>query len=153
MRAVLVVALAALAGCGYGFSQRYHAKGGADRVHVRAIENLSVDPDLGIAVTAALRDELARRGAAGGEEAPARIEGEVRSLEEMSTAGLTWHTGLVLKARLVVRGEAVAEQTIRREADHLSGADALETEGRRALALRRLAADAARDLLRAFERR
>ena len=43
---------------------------------------------------------------------------------------------------------------IRRETDFLSGVggDALETEGRRALALRRVAADAAHELLSAFER-
>jgi hypothetical protein len=43
---------------------------------------------------------------------------------------------------------------VRREADYLTGvgSDALETEGRRALALRRTAEDAARELLRAFER-
>jgi hypothetical protein len=51
----------------------------------------------------------------------------------------------------VVGGETRAERTVRREADHLGGADALETEGRRAVALRRLASDAARDLLRALE--
>jgi hypothetical protein len=155
-RAVLgALALAGLAACGYGFSQRYHAKGGVDRVHVRAIENLSADPDLGVAVTSALRDELARRGADGGEDAPAHIEGDVRSLEgtPSSVNGETWRMGVILRARLIVRGEAVAEQTVRRDADHLGGADALETEGRRAIALRKLAGDAAHDLLRTFEQR
>jgi hypothetical protein len=46
----------------------------------------------------------------------------------------------------------VAEHRARTETDYVGGADPLETEGRRALALRRLAADAAGGILRAFER-
>lgn len=147
------LALAALGGCGYGFSTRYHPTGGVDRIHVRAIENLSADPDLGVEVTAALREELDRRGAAGEPDGPAYIAGEVRALEgaPSSSAGTTWHTGLVLHARLVVHDKVIADRTIRREADHLGGADALETEGRRAVALRRLAGEVAHELLRELE--
>ena len=66
--------------------------------------------------------------------------------------GGTWRIGVDVRARLVARGATVAEHAARREVDYLVGADALETEGRRALALRRLADDAAREVLRAFER-
>jgi hypothetical protein len=154
MRALAIAVLAAPLACGYGFSQRYVAKGGADRIHVRPFENLSTDPGLGAAVTAALRGELARRGADAGEGAPAAIEGDARATEPVPTSagGATWSIALDVRARLVEAGKPAVERTVRRSADYLGGADALETEGRRALALRRLAEDAARDVLRAFER-
>jgi hypothetical protein len=127
---------------------------------VRAFENLSTEPSLGAEVTAALRDELARRGAAGDAAAPAVIEGRVRAFPPTpSTAAgasypATWRIAVEVSARLVVDDKAVAERTVRRETDYLAGVagDALETEGRRALALRRVAADAARDILQSFER-
>lgn len=153
----LALAAAALvlgaAGCGYAFTQPYRARGGADRIHVRAFENRSADPELGAALTAALRAELARRGAAAGPDAPAVIDGEVQATGSVpsSAAGATFHLALEARARLRVRGEVVAERTVRREGDHLGGADALETEGRRALLLRSLAEEAARELLRGFE--
>src|SRR5512133_1743066 len=84
--AVLAVALGA---CGYGFSQRFVARGGAERVHVRTFENLSTEPELGATLTAALRSELARRGADAGEGAPAAIEGDVRATEPVPVAAPT----------------------------------------------------------------
>ncbi len=154
MRSPAIAVLAGALACGYGFSQRYVAKGGAARIHVRPFENLSSEPGLAAAVTAALRDELARRGADAGEEAPAAIGGDARATEPTPTSagGATWTVGVEVRARLVADGKPVAERTVRRSADYLGGADPLEAEGRRALALRRLAADAARDVLRAFER-
>jgi hypothetical protein len=156
--AAVLAAAAALGGpaaCGYGFSQRYVAVGGADRIHVRTFENRSTEPDLGALVTSALRDELARRGADAGEGAGAAIEGEVRASEPAltSTAGTTWRIGIELRARFTPGGGAPAVvRTVRRESDYLGGGDPLETEGRRALALRRAAGEAARELLRALER-
>ena len=103
-----------------------------------------------------MRGELARRGAAAGPGAPAEIVGEVRAgaPSPSSPDGATWRIGVEVKARLLVDGATVSERSVRREADYLAGVglDALETEGRRALALRRTAEDAARELLRAFER-
>jgi hypothetical protein len=64
----------------------------------------------------------------------------------------TWRIAIEVRARLTSARGAPVERTIRRETDFLGGADPLETEGRRALALRRVADDAARELLRAFER-
>lgn len=156
-RPALAFAAAALmlgaAGCGYAFTQPYRAKGGAERIHVRAFENRSADPELGAALTAALRAELARRGAAGGADAPAVIDGDVQATASApsSATSATFHLSLEARARLRVRGEVVAERTVRREGDHLGGADALETEGRRALMLRSLAEEAAREILRGFE--
>ncbi|HVI95794.1 MAG TPA: LPS assembly lipoprotein LptE [Anaeromyxobacter sp.] len=156
MRRLAPTAVVLIAACGYGFSTRYVAQGGAERVHVRAFENLSTEPSLGAEVTAALRDELARRGAAGAEGAPAYIDGNVRATPPgpSSPNGATWRIAVEVRARLVVPGAPVVERTVRRETDFLSGVggDALETEGRRALALRRVAADAAHELLSAFER-
>lgn len=150
--AILALGLAA-GGCGYAFTQRYRARGGAERVFVRAFENRSADPELGAALTAALRERLARRGAAAGPDAPAVIEGEVEALEGVpsSAAGETFRVAIEARARLRVGGETVAEHTARRQGDHLGGADAPETEGRRALALRALADEAALEILRAFE--
>ncbi|WP_242345561.1 LPS assembly lipoprotein LptE [Anaeromyxobacter terrae] len=157
-----LAAALALSACGYGLENRYVAKSGAERVHVRPFENLSTEASLGAELTAALRDELARRGAAAGPGAPAEIIGEVRASAPGPSSPTpygasyppTWRIGVVVKARLVVDGATVSERTVRREADYLAGVggDALETEGRRALALRRVADDAARELLRAFER-
>jgi hypothetical protein len=153
LAAALAAAALGAAACGYGFTQRYHARGGAERIFVRAFENRSADPDLGVALTSSLREQLARRGAAAGPESPAVIEGEVDAREGVpsSAAGQTFHLWLEARARLSVDGKTVAQHVARRQGDHLGGADALETEGRRALALRGLAEDAAREILRAFE--
>jgi hypothetical protein len=123
------------------------------RVAVRPFQNLSAEPELGAVVAAALRNELARRGVSQGGDAV--LDGEVRATEPVpSTSGaFTLHVALDVKARLsVAAGAPKAERTVRREADYLAGVDALETEGRRALALRRLADEAAVELLRAFQR-
>jgi hypothetical protein len=45
----------------------------------------------------------------------------------------------------------LAERSVRREADYLAGADALEGEVRRTQALHRLAGEVARALVDAFE--
>jgi hypothetical protein len=151
----LALAVLALAGCGYHFSQRYTAAGGVSRIHVRPFVNGSTEPELGAVVTSALRSELARRGADAGEGAGAAVlDGEVRSTEPAltSTTGATWRIAIELRARLVSGGAPPVERTVRREDDYLAGVDPLETEGRRAVALRRMAEDAARDLLRALER-
>jgi hypothetical protein len=120
---------------------------------VRPFENRSSEPGLGATVTDALRTELSRRGADRGDEA-AVIDGEVRADEPAvaSSGAATWRVGLTVHARLAAGGTTVAEHVAHRETEFLGGADPLETEGRRALALRRLAGDAARDVLRAFER-
>ena len=152
MRAAVLPALAAvaLAGCGYRFTTAYHLKD-AERATVAPFENLSAEPELGATVAAALREELARRGAAG---EGAVIEGDVRSGEPAPTApaGAAYRVALLVRARLKVGARVVAAREVRRESDYVAGVAALETEGRRSLALRRAAGDAAKDVLRAFER-
>ena len=145
---------AAAAGCGYGFSQRYVAAGGVSRIHVRPFVNSSTEPELGAVVTSALRGELARRGAAAPEGQGAVLDGEVRATEPAltSTLGTTWRVGIQVRARLVAGTAPPVERTIKRETDFIPGGDPLETEGRRALALRRVAEEAARELLLSLER-
>lgn len=156
MRRALAIAVAALAlgGRGYGFTQRYAAAGGIDRIHVRPFVNASTEPELGAVVTAALRSELARRGADAPEGQGAVLDGEVRATEPVvtSTAAVTWRVGIELRARLLPAAGKPVDRVVRRETDFLAGADPLETEGRRGLALRRVADDAARELLRSLER-
>lgn len=148
--ALLAAALLPLASCGYRFTTAYHLRD-ADRATVLPFANLSGDPQLGAELASALRQELARRGAAG---EGAVIEGDVRAGDAApsSPGGATYRVALDVHARLRVGGAVVAEKAVRRETDYVAGVDALETEARRALALRQLAGDAARDVLRAFER-
>jgi hypothetical protein len=156
-RALTPAALAALtlAGCGYGFSQQYVAAGGVDRIHVRPFVNASTEPELGVVVTSVLRTELARRGASAPEGQGAVLDGEVRATEPTltTTAGTSWKIGVEVRGRLLVPGAPrPLDRIVRRETDFLAGGDPLETEGRRALALRRVADEAARELLRALEK-
>jgi hypothetical protein len=148
-----VLVLALLLGCGYRTVTAYHAQGGADRIHVRAFQNDSGDPELGSAVTAALRDELARRGAGADPGAPAQLDGAVRVTSPTPSSYYSASAPVTLEvhARLTVNGTLVHELTIRRTEVQQGGADALEAEGRRATTLRGLARDAAREVLAAFE--
>jgi hypothetical protein len=162
-----VLACGALSGCGYALSTRWVGKGGAKKVEVRLFQNRSTEPGLGSVMTDALREGLARRGALSASEAPsasegqpgspeesARLEGEVgaRQPTASSADAKTSHIGIEVRARLVVGAQAVAEGTFAREADYLAGDDPVESEGRRALALRRLAEELAPEILAAFER-
>jgi hypothetical protein len=150
--AMLAAGLLALAGCGYAVSAGLKLRGGAERAEVRPFENLSTDPSVGVEVTSALREALARRGASG-DGARALIDGQVMTdtVAPSFAGGATQRVGLAVRARLLVDGALVVERQVRREADYLTGADALEGEARRAQALRRLAGEAARDVLSAFE--
>ncbi len=126
---------------------------GAQRIFVRPFENHTTDAELGALVAAALRQELARRGADAGSEARARIEG---TIDDASSAlvGLNppiYHLNLTVTARLLVDGKALAEQRMGHGEDYLSGLDPLESEGRRRLALRRSAEALARDIVERFE--
>jgi outer membrane lipopolysaccharide assembly protein LptE/RlpB len=144
----------ALAGCGYSLTAGAgRLPAGAERVLVRPFENRTGDAEAGALLAAAVREELARRGSAGGESAPARIEGTVeQSASGPSTPGsATYRLTLEVQARLLVGGELVAEQRVRREEDYLGEIDALASEGRRRLALRRAAEAAGRDIVERFE--
>lgn len=150
--ALLAVALAG-GGCGYRTVTAYRARGDVKQVHVRVFENDSTDPDLGAVLTAALRDELARRGAAADADAPAQLDGTVRVTSPTPSDFYSAAASLTVEvhARLLVNGKPVHEFTIRRTEPHQGGADAMEAEGRRATALHKLARGAARDILAALE--
>jgi len=150
LTAALAGALVALAGCGYGVAAGLQLHGGVTRAEVRPFASRSSDPGLGAAVAAALREELARRG---GEGPGAVIEGEVRTEGAAPTlpGGAAVRVVLEVEGRLLVQGATVATRTVRREAVHLGGADALEGEARRAQALQRLSHEVARALLDALE--
>ncbi len=154
-RARAAAVLLVLAACGYRAVTPYRARGGVDRIHVRAFENDSTDPQLGAAVTAALRDELARRGAYAGADAPAQLEGAVRVTSGTGSSffSSTASVSVEVQARLSLNGKPVHELSVVRiiAASHQGGADALESEGRRSTALQKLARDAAREVLRALE--
>jgi hypothetical protein len=94
------------------------------------------------------------------------LDGEVRASEPVLTSntgttwaygtpgsvGSTWRVGIEVRARLVVGSSPPLERTVARATDFLTGVDPLETEGRRAVALRHVADEVARELLRAYER-
>jgi hypothetical protein len=145
---LLALALAPSA-CGYGFAAAGRLTGGIERASVRPFENLSTQPELGAVFAASVREELAARGALATAEGGAVLSGEVSATPSSPGApgGGSWRFTVEVKARLRKGDRVVAERTLRREADYSAGLDALETEGRRAQASRRLAADLARELV------
>lgn len=144
-----IALLLATPACGYSFTAAGRLTGGIGSAGVRPFENRSTEPDLGAALSGALRQELASRGALARGPARAVIAGEVSAGAPAPGApgGASWRIALEVKARLVDGERAVAERTLRREADYPAGLDALETEGRRAQALRKLVAECARELV------
>jgi hypothetical protein len=146
---VLLVALSLLGGCGYGFAAGGKLTGGIERAFVLPFENRSTQPELGAAIAAALREELAARDALAPSQDGAVISGEVTASapSPATLGGVSWRFALAVKAQLRQGGRLVAERTLRREADYPAGIDALETEGRRAQASRRLTAEVARELV------
>ena len=152
--AAAIATLAAAAGCGYSATAgASRMPPGAERVYVPSFANRTADAEAGALVASALREELARRGTGGGEGAGARIEGTVNraSVAPVTTQSGTWRLVFEVQARLVVDGKDGATVNVRREVDYLGEVDAIATEGRRRLALRRAASEAARDLAERFE--
>ncbi len=126
---------------------------GAERIFVRPLEDRTTDTDAGALVAAALRRELARRGADAGPDAPARIEGAVERVVfgAPSPNNALYRLTLIVSTQLVVGGKLVAEQRTQRDEDWLAGQDPLESEGRRRLALRHAANEAAREIIERYE--
>jgi hypothetical protein len=153
-RASAIALLLAVSGCGYSLAAgAARMPPGAQRLFVRPFENRTTDAEAGALVAAALRQELARRGADGGTEASARIEGTV---EDASYALVvpnppTYGLSLTVTARLLVGDKLLAEQRAARSEQWLSGFDPLENEGWRRVALRRAAEAVAKDIVESFQ--
>jgi len=154
---VLALALAGCCCCCCGYSLSAGAgrmPTSARHVSVRPFENRTTEAEAGALVAAALRQELARRGADAGPDGAARIEGTIDDASfVVLTAGPppTYRLALTVTARLLAEGKLLAEQRAGRVEDYLSGLDPLESEGRRRLALRRAAEAVARDVVERFE--
>jgi Lipopolysaccharide-assembly len=73
------------------------------------------------------------------------------SSSPLTTQGGTWRLAFEVEARLVVDGREAARVTSRREVDYLGEVDAVATEGRRRLAIRRAASEAAREIVERLE--
>jgi hypothetical protein len=154
--AVAIAATLALASCGYRTAVRgAPLAGGVERVAVPPFDARTADAEVGGFVTAAVREDLARRGIAEGEGAASRIDGVVEETVYVPSSpnGATWRLALVVSAKLVTDGKPAAEARVRRETEYLAGQDPVETEGRRRIALRRASEAAARELLEQLEAR
>jgi hypothetical protein len=150
----LALGVALGAGCGYQFAAgvgRFPA--GVERVYVRPLENLTADADVGALVAIALRQELARRSMVGGEQASARIEGEVLSSGFTPSSGgaATYTQSISVRIRLMVGEKKIAERGVTASQDYLAGVDPLESEGRRRVAIRALSESIARDAIEQLE--
>ncbi|HVI74714.1 MAG TPA: LPS assembly lipoprotein LptE [Anaeromyxobacteraceae bacterium] len=152
VRSTLLVVFA-LASCGYTVHAQGHLPENARQIFVRPLEDHTTDADAGALVAAALRRELARRGADAGPGAPAQLEGAVEgvSFGASSPNGAIYRLTLSVTARLVVAGQVASEQRSQRSEDWLAGQDPLESEGRRRLALRHAAEAAAREIVERLE--
>ncbi len=154
MRAAAALLLLCSA-CGYGFGAGVsRLPPGAEAVRVRPLDNRSPDAEAGALLAAALRRELARRGAEGGAGAPAELTGEVEESAAVPIAAgaSAWRLTLVAHVRLVSAGRVLGEARVRRSEDYAAGVDALESEGRRRIALARAVEVAARELLERLAR-
>jgi hypothetical protein len=154
-RATATLALLALtlSACGYAAGGQGRLPENARQVFVRPLENHTTDADAGALVAAALRRELARRGADAGPAAPTQLEGAVEgvSFGASGPSGAIYRLTLTVTARLVVAGHVASEQRTQRSEDWLAGQDPLESEGRRRLALRHAAEAAAREIVERLE--
>lgn len=150
MRLAGLLLLLAAQACGYGFGAgRGRLPAGAESVRLRPLDNRSPDAEAGALLSAALRRELARRGAEGGAGAPAELTGEVEEVSAVpvTAGGSAWRLTLAARIKLSAAGRPLGEASVRRGEDYLGGIDALESEGRRRVALARAAEAAARELL------
>lgn len=147
-RVGLLAPLLLAAACGYSFTAAGRLAGGLAGATVAPFENRSTEPELGVALAAALREELAARGLLARRGGHAVVAGEVStgSPSPAAPGGVSWRIGVEVRARLLDGDRVVAERSLRREAVYPAGLDPLETEGRRALALRAVAVDCAREL-------
>ena len=150
----LAAALLLASGCGYALAAgQAHLPAGAERVFVAPLDDRTPDAEAGALVAAAMRRELARRGAEGGPGSPAVLDGAVlrASFGPTTPQASSYRLVLEVRARLAVEGRTAWERTVRREVDALGEVDALATEGRRRVAMLRAADEVAREIVEGLE--
>jgi len=150
----LAAAALVASGCGYSLSAgTARLPPGAERISVAPFDDRTPDAEAGALVAAAVRRELARRGADGGPGAKAAIEGTVvrASFAPTTPQVASYRLVLEVRARLAVEGRTAWERTVRREVDALGEVDALATEGRRRVAMLRAADEVAREIVEGLE--
>ena len=143
--ACAALALAA-AGCGYSFSHGGKLPKGAAGLRVAPGDNRTAQAEVGGLFEGALREELLARGQLSESAEAPRLDLEVATLKTSTgalnlTGAFTFSVNADLRAR--VRDGSGAELI----ADQLAGVDVLGTEANRRAALRRLARNAARELV------
>lgn len=152
-RAACAALALAAAGCGYSFSHGGKLPKGAAGLRVTPVDNRTAQAEVGGLFEGALREELLARGQLSESAEAPRLDLEVATLKTSTgalnlTGAFTFSVNADLRAR--VRdgsgAELVADQLVLGE-DYLAGVDVLGTEANRRAALRRLARNAARELV------
>jgi Lipopolysaccharide-assembly len=147
-----------LAGCGYGFSAGGPPLAGGRQVYVPTVANKTSEAGLDVVFTEALREQLGRVGALGGASSPARMEGEILSVNAAPAVlspssaprpnqALSYRVTVVLRVKLYRGTELVTQTDVTGSEDYLQGQrpDILSVESNRVAALKRLAAALAQD--------
>jgi Lipopolysaccharide-assembly len=148
-----------LGGCGYHFTAGGPSlAGGSHPVFVPLVVNKTSEAGLDVVFTEALREQLGRVGLLGGENSPAHIDGEIISVSAApavlssssaprASQALSYRVGVVLRVKLYRGSELIAQTDVAGAEDYLQGQrpDILSVEANRVAALKRLAAELARD--------
>ena len=151
---VIAAAWAVLeAGCGYGFSNGGKLPKGATGLRVAPVNNRTAQAEVGGIFEGALREELLARGQLSEAGEAPRLDLEVFALKAAPssvnfTGAFTFRLDADVRAHLYDQGgaELLADQLIASE-DYLAGVDVVGTEANRRAALRRLARNAAREVV------
>ena len=158
MRKLLGLAVL-LAACGYSFSAGGPSiPSGARPIFVPTLVNKTSEAGLEVVFTEALRDQLGKVGALGGENSPAHIDGEILAVSaapaviSSSSAprpsqALSYRVAVVLRVKLYRGSELLSQTDVSGAEDYLQGQrpDILSVESNRVAALKRLAAVLAQD--------
>lgn len=150
-RALLVLMMLALSGCGYRFAAGGRLPEDTRAVFAPVFLNRTPEPAIEAAFTQALREQLVRSGVAGGADSEARIEGEVLAVSGAANMGAP--TGGLASYRLSVvvllklkKGERILSVAqVSGQEDYPGGADPLLSEANRQAAAKRLAEQMMRD--------
>ncbi len=128
------------AACGY----RFTAGPGGLPQGIRTLQapvfaNQSSEPNLEAVFTQAFREQLVRRGAAGGADAEGRVDGKVLSVGSSATLVGTNQVSVQVLLTLSRDGQVLASTQVGDSEEYLRASDPALTEANRQAALRRLA--------------